>query len=134
MQSMQEWLKYGQDYLHSAQALLRVSGSAFTPIAHLAWQTVENDLKALAAGHSIPYTHDIGQIMRHLQDNGILSDPEIATIAPHAAAVTGSTTYNANRYPEHNPTYWNSTNTVNAVNAAEQIHYFVSRKLQIEIP
>ncbi|MGO9643882.1 MAG: hypothetical protein ACLPY5_03935 [Candidatus Bathyarchaeia archaeon] len=32
------------------------SGAA-SPIVHLAWQAVENDMKALAVGHTIPITH-----------------------------------------------------------------------------
>src|SRR5437016_5040694 len=98
--STSDWLRFGGDYLSVAKAAVNVTGSA-APLAHLSWQATENSLKALAVGHSIPMTHDIGKILQHLRDNDMITASEVDHISADLAIVTGSASYNAARYPEH---------------------------------
>lgn len=112
--------------------LFEASGSAPAPTALLAWQAVENDLKALSVGHEIRRTHDIGELMDHLRDNNVLNHSDISQLSSACAAVTGSRTYNATRYPESDPSYWSSLpreSITSAVLGAEHIHNFARAKI-----
>ena len=128
------------DYLNSARVLVSAQDFAAAPIILLAWQAIENSFKALAVGHGIPETHDIGEIMTHLLRNGVVTQSELDSIKTYVLWVTGSRTYNATRYPENAPTYWHRFGTWNgprrprralliAVSGASHIHEFVKQKM-----
>lgn len=126
-----EWFNRAGDYVASARTLVNSSGPT-APIALLAWQGAENDLKSISEGHSIPNTHDLGVIMDHLRSNNLLTPDDITQLSANARVLTGSATYNDTRYPEKNLTYWSSLPSgaiVNVVEAAEQIHRFTETKI-----
>jgi|SRR5208282_5169793 len=123
-----DWSKFASDYF--ATKLLNTSGAA-APIAHLTWQAVENDMKALV-GHSIPNTHNLGHIMDHLRDSHVLTLTELTQLSSDMAIVSGSRTYNDARYPENNPNYWYDlprNKVADVVFAAESIHKFTQDKI-----
>lgn len=123
----QEWLNFGRDYLVAARTLANASGAA-APIMHCAWQAVEDDLKALSVGHTIPTTHDLGEITNHLLANSILKPSDLTQLSSDFSTVTGNSTYSDTKYPDNNPSYWSSlprSSITNAISAAEHIHSFV---------
>src|SRR5712691_3183375 len=99
-----EWLKRGEAYLRAAQIVLKATNLP-APVAHDAWMAAEDSLKALSTTPVIQ-THDLGEIINHLRDNGRITGAEISEIAPSLTAVTGSNTYTATKYPESDPVFW----------------------------
>ena len=125
-----EWLNRGEGYLNAAKTICDASGSA-PVIAHDAWMASENSLKALSTSYPIR-THDLGEVLDFLQSNSKVTSQEISQIAPALAAVTGSNTYSATKYPDDDPHYWESRKLQeirDAVNGAQRIHLFVRGKL-----
>jgi HEPN domain-containing protein len=115
-QRQQGFLNLAEQHLSSAKILFNASGSN-APIILVSWQAAEDSLKALGIGHNEIQTHNLGQIMNHLRDNNILSENDLSQLSSHAAAITGSRTYNDTRYPENAPDYWPSQ-TRGAIGAA----------------
>jgi len=122
-----------KNYLEAAK-LLVANGKIGAPVGLLCWQSFENSLKALSAPHNIPETHNLGEIIRHLRDNGVLEKAEITDLKVNACVVTGSHTYNDTRYPEkkNGLVYWqymSQTETKDVCNATEQTYLFTEKKV-----
>lgn len=130
-ESRKAWLNFGGDYLATAKMAYNASGAA-APIVHLSQQAVENDLKALTVGHSVPITHDLGQVVDHLRFSNVLNESEINQLSSDVAIASGASPYTAARYPGNNPSYWSSLpreKISEVVFAAERIHDFTEHKI-----
>ena len=124
-------MNYGRGYIAAGETLANASGAA-QPIVLCAWQGVEDCLKALSVGHTIPQTHDLGRITDHLLANNILKSDDMTQLSSDFSTVTGNSTYSDTKYPDNNPSYWGSlprSDITNTISAAERIHDFVVVKL-----
>src|SRR5438552_9285406 len=129
--SPQDWLKTAADYAAGARKLCDAGGPA-APIVHLAWQSAEVSLKALAVGHNIPIEHDLSNVISHLKDNSRITTEEVALLAPYLVAITGSAGYDATRYPINEPSFWDRKSRqslTEAAKGADVVLSFVTSKL-----
>jgi len=119
-----DWIIRAKGYLATADAAVSGPEPYAPAIGFLSWQASEDALKALAEGHSIPYSHNLGNVMEHLRDNSILDSKTHTVLLQSVVTVTMSGSYNSLRYPEANPQYWENMSVEEArlrVEAARQI-------------
>ena len=103
-------------------------------IAWLAWQAAENSLKALAASHSIPYSHDLDKLMNHVKANNVVRTDTYNDLLAAVQSVTISGSYNALRYPDDNPLFWENMSPEHLkprVEAARKIYEICKENVQV---
>src|SRR2546426_7784276 len=100
------WIVRANGFLGEAEKLARDPNPYAPAVNLLSWQAAELGLKSLAGGHSIPYTHDLKAVMEHLKGNGVLDAQTYAQLQVSVVTVTSSGSYNNLRYPDQNPSFW----------------------------
>lgn len=109
--SAQERLTVAEGQIKSAQQLLDINkgktGSFAANVALLAWHGAENSLKAAYVGHGeIKKCHELSTHLRIIEANNLISQPELGRLRLAAEIVTGSTNFEATRYPENDYQFW----------------------------
>jgi HEPN domain-containing protein len=109
--SAQEWLTAAEGQIKSAQQLLDINkgktGSFGPTVGFLVWQGAENSLKAVYVGHGkIKKDHELSTHLRIIEANNLIDRTELGKLRLAAEIVTGSTNFEATRYPENDYNYW----------------------------
>jgi hypothetical protein len=133
----ERFLRYATDFSDAAKRIQQSGQHSNQVIGHLNWTATELSVKALAVGHSIPMTHDLDLMTKHLVDNGVLTDSEYNYLKPLYAHITGSaTSYDEARYPSTNPTFWDTVTKPQmdqALQDGSAVQVFVRNRLRIEM-
>ena len=134
-----DWLKKARSFIGGAKNILENRNVTEIDMGHsvglLAWQGVENSLKAVCVGHNHPISHDLSQIINHIRSNNLMDRSELSEITRAAAIVTGSSTYNDTRYPEKAIDWWNRMpyyKLSEVVTASQIIFKICQRKTQAQ--
>ena len=110
----------------------QATGSRAPGVGLLAWQGAEDSLKAVCIGHTLRKSHDLSDVMNHIEANSLMNSTELAKISAAAQIVTGSATYNDTRFPENDSKWWESRTQeqlIEVTRAAQSIYEICARKV-----